>query len=404
MKLKLDHGYMKKIKYITLGFVIIYLIYLLLDNFVVAVDNVKSAFSFVVKVFSPFLWGIVIAYLLMPIVKYFERIFGRIRLSKKWSRAIERRRQKRIRIISLILTLVVIIGIIFFLGYSVFIMINGSVNDFEFNKLFDSISSLAKQYTLEISNIEDILMNFGLPTNILNVLTEFTEDITHSIQSVLTGITSSIATFGRYFIDITFGFVFAFNFILNREYFYNLVENILRLTLNEKRRSSFNEIMEKINAVLLSFLRGKIIDLTLLSFVTVISLVVIGFDYSFIVGTFAGYTNIIPYIGTWIGIVPAVIIALGRDGWQDAVFIGAYIVIVQQIYYIFVSPRIQGKSVGMHPVFILLAIFVFGKFFGLLGMILSIPLAGIVQIFILRWANKRKQVRKIELIPFKKEK
>lgn len=393
---------MKKIKYITLGFVIIYIIYLVMTNIGDVINGVSDAFSFIVKILSPFLWGLAIAYLLNPLVRYFEKILSKIRINKKWDRNHRKQRRTIIRGISLFLTIISIIVIITLLVNSVFVMINGSFREFNISDLLKEITDRFKNYSKELSGLDETLNNMGIAANITQFVRQIAEGLVAQITNIATSITTRVTTIGRYVIDISFGFVFAFNFIMNKEYFQNLLENAMRLVLSEKKKNGLKEILHEINIVFLSFIRGKIIDLTLLSFVTVISLIIIQSDYAFIVGTFAGYTNIIPYLGTWIGIIPAVIIALVKDGWQAALFVGAYIVIIQQVYYVFVSPKIQGKSIGMHPVFILLAMFVFGKFFGLLGVILSIPMGGIVKIFINRWVKRRQDKKSIALIDLKK--
>lgn len=402
MKIKLDHGYTKRIKYITLCFVIIYIIYLVMTNIGDVINGVSSAFSFVVKILSPFLWGLVIAYLLNPLVKYFEKLLSKISLNKKWDRNHVKQKRSIVRGVSLILTIAFIVAIITLLANSVFVMINGSFQEFKYTGLVEDITKRFENYSKDITGIQISLDKMGINTNITNYLTDASNQIIEAVKSFLSSIPNSATTIGKYIIDICFGFVFAFNFIMNKEYFINLIENALRLTLSEKKKNSFKEIMQEINIVFLSFIRGKIIDLTLLSIVTIISLIIIGFDYAFIVGTFAGYTNIIPYIGTWIGIIPAVIIGLVKGGWQSAIFVGIYIVAIQQVYYIFVSPKIQGKSIGMHPVFVLLAMFVFSKFFGFIGLILAIPMGGIVKIFINRWVKKRQEKKNIVLIDLKK--
>lgn len=402
MKIKLDYGYMKKIKYITLGFVIIYVIFLVITDITDVYKGLSSTFSIIVKTLSPFLWGLVIAYLLNPLVRYFERIIGKIRIGKRWSRNHPKQRRAIIRGLSLILTLAFIIAILVLLFNSIFVMINGSFEKFEFTVFIEEITTRFADYSTELEGLEEKLEMMGFTANISQAIKNLSGDLVTGIQTILGSLTNRITTIGRYIIDISFGFVFAFNFIMNREYFNGLVENALRLLFNNKKKNSLKEVAGEINVVFLSFIRGKIIDLTILSLVTVVSLVIIGFKYAFIVGTFAGYTNIIPYLGTWVGIIPAVIIALVSGTWQQAVFVGLYIVVIQQIYYIIVSPRIQGKSVGMHPVFILLAMFVFTKFFGLIGMVLSIPMGGIVKIFINRWVKKRQERKNIKLIQLEK--
>lgn len=398
MKLKLDYGYMKRIKYIALGFIIVYSIFLIITNIGDVLIGLERTISFLIKLFSPFLWGLIIAYLLFPIAIKFESYFYKLNILKKWSKSHAKQKDIIIRAISLVLTLVVIVLVVILLINGVFIMVSGSFQKVTFTNVVEDFNNYTVQYTRELQRLDNYLQELGISTNILEIINEYSKEITTMVQSFITSIVSKMTTVGRYIIDITFGFVFAFNFITNREYFNKLIENFLRLTFSSKKQNSIKEVSKEINLVFHSFLRGKLIDLTLLSLVTVIALLIIKFDYSFFVGIFAGYTNIIPYLGTWIGIIPAVIIALVKSGWKEAVFVGIYIVVIQQIYYIFVSPRIQGKSVGIHPVFVLLAIFVFSNFFGIMGMILSIPLAGIIKIFIVRWAQKTKETKKIDLL------
>lgn len=399
MKFKLDYGYMKKIKYITLGFVILYINYLLITNLGLVLENISNTFSFIIRITSPFLWGLVIAYLMNPLVKYFERQLNKIRVYKKWEKNHTDKRKMIIRGISLLLTLVLFILILYLTVYSVFVMVNGSFKDFELKGIIEKVVDYAENYGKEVQNIEDRLVDLGISANLLDLVNDFSNNIAETIQNILSGFADKLATIGRYIIDISFGFVFAFNFIMKREYFSSLVENFLRLIfIQDRKRNTIKEIFSEINVVFMNFIRGRLIDLTLLSFITIISLMIIRFDYAFLIGTFAGYTNIIPYLGTWIGIIPAVIIGLVSGGWQQGIYVGIYIVIVQQVYYVLVSPKIQGRSIGMHPVFILLSIFIFGNLFGLVGVILSIPLGGIVRIFIIRWAKYRQETKHIQLI------
>jgi predicted PurR-regulated permease PerM len=399
MKFKLDYSYIKKIKYITFGFIILYVNYLIITNLGIVIKNISNTLSFVIKITSPFLWGLILAYLMNPIVIYFERQLNKLRINKKWERHNWDKRKMIIRGISLILTLILFILIVYLTIYSVFVMINGSFKDFKLDSTVKKLIDYGNNLNNEVKNIEKRLVDLGISADLLDFVNRYSNKLVGTLQDIVTNMAEKIATIGRYIIDISFGFVFAFNFIMRREYFSNLVENCLRLIfIRDRRRNQIKEISSEINKVFMNFIRGRIIDLTLLSFITVISLIIIKFDYAFLIGIFAGYTNIVPYLGTWIGIIPAVIIGLVNGGWREALFVGAYIVIVQQVYYTLVSPRVQGKSIGMHPVFILLSIFIFGNVFGLIGVIFAIPLGGIVRIFIVRWAKYRQESKNIKLI------
>lgn len=399
MKLRFDYHYIKRIKYITLGFTILYLTYLLITHFGFVVLAVKDSIMWLSKVLAPFLWGLLLTYLMHPIVVYFERILLKIRPRNKLAKKYDHQMRVIIRGFSLILTLLLFVIIIVSTVYSVYIMINGSFKDFELDSIYGNVQNYIENLSVEMAKVDEKLVDMGISTNILGLINDFSNAIINEGQNMLAIVGQKLASIGGFVVNIIFGFVFAFNFIMNREYFNRLVENSIRLIfVKDHKRNAFKEIIEEIHLVLMNFIRGKLIDLTLLSIVTIVSLVAIGFDYAFLLGLFAGYTNIIPYLGTWIGIIPAVLIGLVTKGWEHALFVGLYIVAIQQVYYVIVSPKVQGKSIGMHPVFILLSMFIFGNLFGLIGVILSIPLGGVTKIFIVRWAKKREKQKQIKLI------
>lgn len=393
MRIELDKRYMKRIKYFTLGFVIVYIIYAVIENLNIVVINMVGFLKETISILSPLIWGIIIAYLLFPLVKFFENNFYKINIKK--AKSIERK--KIIRMASITLTFGVVFLIFLTIGYSIFVMIGGSFKNFSWEETWNYIQEYIIKYSEEIRNIVTALEEAGISNDMLNYVDSFSKNFSEGIKTLLSIFASKIGTIGKYIIDISFGFVFAVNILYNREYFYKLFDNFLRLTLSDKRRKSILSLCKDINRVLSSFIRGKMLDLTILSFVTVVALIIIKFEFSLLIGIFAGYTNIIPYLGTWIGIIPAVIIALINESVQSAIIVGLYIVIVQQIYIMLVSPKIQGKSIGIHPFFVLLSLIVFGTFFGLLGMIFSIPFAGIIKVLIYRWAKHRQEVNKIEL-------
>lgn len=404
MKLKFDQGYMEKIKYITLGFIILYAIYWLFNNLGLIWGSAQGIFSFIIKILSPFLWGLVIAYLMNPIVEYLESLLNKIKLPGNFSSKYSRQAKYTIRGISLIITLLIFVFIIFITIYSVFVMINGSFKHFEMETFIEGATNYINSYTESLKNVEKSLENMGISTQIFNIVNNYTTNLSDAARSILENTGAKLTLIGKYIIDICFGFVFAFNFIMNKEYFNGIVENILRLIfIKDARRTDIKEIAHEIHEVFMHFIRGRIIDLTLLSLVTSLSLLIIGYDYPVIVGTFSGYTNIIPYLGSYIGIIPPMIISLVNGGWRASLFIGIYILAVQQVYIILVSPKVQGKSIGMHPVFVLLSMFLFGNLFGLIGIILSIPFGGIVRIFILRWTKKRQERKGIELVTYSKK-
>ncbi|MDF2820508.1 MAG: hypothetical protein K0R15_949 [Clostridiales bacterium] len=398
MKRELDKAYMKKIKYITICFVILYGIYATVSNLAIVVDTVTGFFARILSMLSPLIYGIIIAYLLFPLVRFFEHQIGHIRFGKKKEVITFSPEKKKItRLISIFLATSVVISAVTFLCYSTFVMVGGTFGNFSLEELTKNLSSYFTDFSRQVESIDGMLEEYGISTTMAEQFGGITSTVTGALQGILNSIINSFAGIGQVLGNIFFGMVFAGSILFNQEYFAKIGDNLLRLSVKDKTRKSIKDIAMDINDVILGFIRGKILDLTLLSIFTSLTLIAIDFDFAILNGLFAGYTNIIPYLGTWIGIIPAVIIGLVTGGVKEAIFVGIYIVAVQQVYIVVVSPKIQGKSIGIHPFFTLLAVVILGSIKGLTGMIFAIPIAGIINVFIKRWVAYRKESLGVEL-------
>lgn len=105
---------------------------------------------------------------------------------------------------------------------------------------------------------------------------------------------------------------------------------------------------------------------------------VLNLEYAILLGVFCGIFNVIPYIGPYLGALPAIIVGLGQD---PKLVIGIIIVVlvVQQIDGNILTPKVQGKGLNLHPLSILITIAIFGNLFGIIGMVLSIPVLAMLK-------------------------
>ncbi|MEW6715076.1 MAG: AI-2E family transporter [Nitrospirota bacterium] len=130
-----------------------------------------------------------------------------------------------------------------------------------------------------------------------------------------------------------------------------------------------------------NFLRGQFVDAMIVGILATIALWIVGVEYYLFIGVFAGLANFIPYFGPIVGAALAVLVSLLNNGSIETVF---YILLafaaVKLIDDVAVQPYIVGKSVNMHPMIVLLVIIIGGKFFGILGMFLSVPTAGFIKV------------------------
>jgi predicted PurR-regulated permease PerM len=125
------------------------------------------------------------------------------------------------------------------------------------------------------------------------------------------------------------------------------------------------------------FIRGKIAESILLSILTIIGLRILGIQYYFLIGSIAGFANLVPYIGP-VGIsIPPILLAISQYGILHGIITAVFLVALQVIDNMILVPFIVGKSVDLHPLVTIFVVFVGGKTLGLLGLVAAVPLTSI---------------------------
>jgi len=302
---------------------------------------------------TPFFIAFFLAYLLDPLVDWFEKK----RISRIWG----------ILIIYVSLILVISAGIIY--GFPSIIL--------ELNKFADTIPLYAKQIQEYIKVWQNNYSKIDIPESIRVI----TDDTIEQAENFLIGIFKSAAQGFVYFFtkifDIILAPILAFYLLKDldeiKEWFLKLIPVVAR-----KDVILLGQQMDKI---LKSFLRGHLIVAFLVGGLTTIGLSLVGMEFALVLGLIAGVFNIIPYFGPLFGIIPAVALALLQSK-KMAIYVFIIMVGIQQIEGNIITPKILGKSIGLHPLVIILALLVGGHLFGILGMIFAIPLTGILKVLL----------------------
>lgn len=390
--------------YLAIGALIISGIFFIVMNFQNIYDNVSKTIFLVFDILLPLIWGMIIAFIIMPLVKNIEVLLEKMKMGKKRNKYGVSHSN---RLIAMLLSFVIVIAVlgIFLVGIGFIIggTIGGQIEAASFSDISASIQASIEQIQGMMSSIDNQLSELGIQANVASSMEGALNTIMASIQEFVGSLATGIGGFTSGFIKFIFGFIFAANIIINREYFGRMFENFLRLTLKPARKTSLQGLIVEINGVLGSFVRGQLVDLTLNSIVTGIALMVAGFNTALFLGFFAGFTNIIPYLGSVIGATPVLIVGIAQGGLLRGLFGFVFVLIVQQLYITFVTPRIQGDRIGVHPMFVLLSVTVFGSLFGIVGMILATPTAGIISILVKRWASWRVGKTGVELLDLSEE-
>ena len=177
--------------------------------------------------------------------------------------------------------------------------------------------------------------------------------------------------------------------VKDKEFFLTLWQKFLSLVLRQRVHGEVNEILNDIHRVVTTFIKGALIDSMIVALLSSVVLSVLQVRFAVIIGILGGLLNIIPYFGPFLGMIPALLVAFFSGGFLKAIVVLLSLFAIQQLDSNYIYPKVVGTSIGLHPIFVLISVTVLGHFTGILGMLLAVPLAGILQVLIKKWAYSK---------------
>lgn len=160
-------------------------------------------------------------------------------------------------------------------------------------------------------------------------------------------------------------------------------KSILESFVPERFRPTYKNKLAEVDAVLSGFIRGQLSVCAILALLYSVGLYAIGIDLAVAIGTLAGVTFIIPYVGTIIGICLSVAMALLKyNDILHPLLCLAWFGFVQLLEGAIISPKIVGDTVGLHPLIAILSLLIGGQIFGIIGMLLAVPVTAVLQVFL----------------------
>lgn len=195
--------------------------------------------------------------------------------------------------------------------------------------------------------------------------------ILDTLKNTLAGMMRVVSTL----FDLVLAMIIAYYLLKDAEYF----KNISLSLVPRKWRTWLITTFREINSVVSKFIQGQLLTALIIGTLETIALFIVGVKYPLILGMIGGVANIIPYFGPFLGAIPAVTVALIESPVKALWTVIAFI-IVQQLDNGFISPKIIEGKLGLHPVTTILAVLIGGEFFGIVGMLISVPIAAIIKI------------------------
>lgn len=284
------------------------------------------------------------------------------------------------RAISILAIYVIIVGVLVILGIIVLPQIIE-----EAKKFFVSLPWLIEEIIRTINELTTNLTNNNAMINdvIKSLSSEITNKLNDLQSAVINGVTSItrfVSSFFSKLLKLILVPVVSFYFLKDKD---KILETI-RKNIPESKKQGFYEVAGDIDTTLSQFIRGRLVMAVFVGLATTVMLLILGIDFAVIIGLITCIADIIPYIGPFLGFLPAFVLAFFQEPIK-AVWVGLIFVFIQWIENNILGPKILGNSTGLHPLLVLLCLLIGGGMFGVPGMILSVPIVAVVRILYLKF-------------------
>ncbi|MDK0668109.1 MAG: AI-2E family transporter [Clostridium perfringens] len=349
--------------------------------------NIKDIMNFLYKflgILKPFIWGIAIAFILNIPVKLIEKNLGNGKFFKGMKRSF-----------SITLTF-----LFFILAITLFIL-------FVIPQLLSSISTLMNSIPEYLSQFEKFLEVNAINNSQSQVMMQnIINELLNMWKEILKVTSQIVGTSLGYLLDFTLGITYGvINFFLSlilaiymlasKEILISQLKLIIYAFVSKNKADRIIELGKMCNEMFSKFILGQCTEALVIGVLCFIGMIILKMPYALLISVVIGVTALIPVFGAFLGTIPSAFIILIMDPIKALWFI-IFIIVLQQLEGNLIYPRVVGSSIGLSALWVMFAMIVGGSLFGIIGMLIGIPIFGVVFKILKRVANRKINEKGIE--------
>ena len=350
----------------------------------------KTLHHFMV-ILSPFIWGLVIAYLLYPLMRIYQKgLFAPLwklllKKSKRANKLLPKLSRGCAVFLAMVSLLIIITGLIWLVAPQMYSSIETIIiNSGDYVEQADAwIGRFFNNYPEIESTISGM---FGDVSK--GIVTWATNNLLPQFKGLLTNVTSGVFSFAKGIYNILIGMIVSIYVLYSRETFSAHCKKIIYAVFSLEAAKRILNAVHFTNDVFQGYISGKILDSIIIGILCYIGCVVLRIEYAVLVSFIVGITNIIPFFGPFIGAVPSALIILTASPMHALIFV-IFIIILQQFDGNILGPKILGNRVGINGFWVLFSILVGAGLFGFGGMLLGVPVFVVLYTFFTNLTNRK---------------
>lgn len=361
-------------------------------------DIITNVFGWIYAVISPVVLGAIIAFVLNILLRFFDnKVFAGLDKSSK--PAVVKLKRPLSLIASLaaaILVIVLIVNVIFPQIGDTLKMIGDAFIKF-FPQVLEWVEELMISWDISVDELREIELNWD---KIQQTVVDWVKSGSMSAVNIATSLSTSI--FGMLF-NFILAFIIAIYFLLQKEQIIGAINMCAKAYMKEKNYKYAVKVAKLSNTSLSNFVTGQLLEAVILGSLCFVGMLIFKFPYASVVSVLVGVTALIPMFGAWIGGGISAVLILMVDPVKALLFL-VFIVILQQLEGNLIYPRVVGQSMGLPGLLVLLAVVIGGNLFGVVGILISVPLCSVVYALVKESVANRLGLEMKKPEPEKKEK
>ena len=355
------------------------IVYKVLDNF----GNIGNWIKNFSKVLAPFIWGILIAYILYLPCKKAEDAY---KTTKK--KSFVNKHARGLSILTVYIMIVIILIIIF--SFIIPIIIQS---------LGDLINNIPNYYKTAEEMLNSIPNDNEVVENIINNIMDEINKIdfksylnVDKMMQYLHGVLSAINNIFNMFIAI----VVSVYILSQRRSIVKALGKFNHAIMPQKKYNKLSKYFRNGNEIFFRFLTSQILDGFVVGILVSLAMLIMGVKYAVLLGFMIGLFNLIPFFGAIIAVIIAIIITLLTGGIGKTILMAVVIIILQQIDANIINPKIVGSALDISQILVIVSVAIGGAYFGVLGMFLAVPIATVIKMMLKDFVNEQEEKKKIE--------
>ena len=342
-------------------------------------QGIGDALGTLSDILAPFVYGGVVAYLLRPLCNTYESFFIDVlpKKAKQLSNSVA-------VILSLITGLLVVYTLIIMIAPQLYQSIMSL-----WNSMPEKINQFVTWATSVFGEDEEMLQlfNTGSQKLITELETWATETLVPQISSLVSGVGSSVLKVLNFFYDLLIGLIVAVYLLGSRKKFARQSVLLVRSFLKPKWADMFLNEVAFIDRMFGGFIDGKLVDSAIIGILCYIGCLIFKFPNPLLIAAIVGITNIIPFFGPFIGAIPSTFLILIEDPVKALWFV-LFVLVLQQLDGNIIGPAILGDRTGVSSFWVLFSIILFGSLWGVVGMIVAVPLFAVIYDIIKKFVRR----------------